>query len=72
VHGSGFESLTFGGQYGGESRVHGRGFELTFGGPVDRGVVYGRGLKSLNFGVTGGIVHGRGFELTFGGQSIVV
>jgi hypothetical protein len=35
-------------------------------GPVDRGVVHGRGLESLNFGVNGGVVHGRGFEyLTF-------
>jgi hypothetical protein len=59
----GLESLTFGGQWW---RVHGRGFELTFGGPVDRGVVHGHGFESLNFAVNGFVVHGRGFEsLTF-------
>jgi hypothetical protein len=42
--------------------VHGRGFELTFGKPVDCGVVHGRGFESLNFGVNGVVVHGRGFE----------
>jgi hypothetical protein len=58
---------TFGGQWW---RVH--GFEFTFGGSVDRGVVHAHGFESLNFGVNGGVVHGhdgRGFEsLTFWGQ----
>jgi hypothetical protein len=34
--------------------VHGRGLELSFGGPVDRGVVHGRGLES--FWVNGGVM----------------
>jgi hypothetical protein len=68
VHGRGFESLTFGGQWW---RVHGHdGFELPFGGPVDRGVVHGRGYESLNFGVNGGVLHGRGFESDFLGSIV--
>jgi hypothetical protein len=39
---------------------------IDFWGPVDRGVVHGRGIESLNFGVNGGVVYGRGLEsLTF-------
>jgi hypothetical protein len=36
---------------------------LTFGGPVDCGVVHGDGFESLNLGVNGGVVHGQGLNL---------
>jgi hypothetical protein len=44
---------------------------IDFGGPVNHGVVHGRGFESLNFGVNGGVVHGRGFEsFTFFGSMV--
>jgi hypothetical protein len=83
VHGRGFESLIFGGQWWCSAWscgrisdflgvnggvVHSREFE-SFTSGVYGGVVHGRGIESLNFGVNGGVVHGRGFEsLTFWGQ----
>jgi hypothetical protein len=68
VHGIGFESLTFWGQWWCSAWSSVRMNLCLFG--VNGGVVHGRGFESL--GVIGGVVHGLGFEsFTFWGSMAV-
>jgi hypothetical protein len=65
VHGLGFESFTFWGQWWCSAWSWVRMF--VFLGPS--AVVHGCGLESLGGGVNGGVVHGLGFEsLSFWGS----
>jgi hypothetical protein len=64
VHGRGFESLLFGGQWWCSAWSCGR-ISRFLG--VNGGVVHGHGFESLAFVGHWWRVHGRGFELTFGG-----